>query len=71
MTDAPAPVACVEVAVPVPLPGPLTYSTPAELVPHLRPGQRVRVPVGRRVVGTAEVRDDGSLLARVLLVKRH
>jgi primosomal protein N' (replication factor Y) len=50
LTDAPAPVACVEVAVPVPLPGPLTYSTPAELVPHLRPGQRVRVPVGRRVV---------------------
>lgn len=50
MTGGESAVACVEVAVPVPLPGPLTYSTPAELAPHLRPGQRVRVPVGRRLL---------------------
>lgn len=43
----------VEVAVPIPLPAPLTYSVPPSLG-HLRPGCRVRVSVGRRtLVGVA------------------
>ncbi len=39
-----------EVAVPVPLPGPLTYRLPPGMAAFARPGQRVRVPVGRRTV---------------------
>jgi primosomal protein N' (replication factor Y) len=38
----------VAVAVPIPLPGPLTYRAPDSLAAWLRPGQRVRVRVGRR-----------------------
>jgi len=42
----------VDVAVPVPVAGPLAYAAPEPLEPWLRPGQRVRVRVGaRRVVG--------------------
>ena len=40
--------ALVAVAVPIPVAGPLTYSVPEALRPWARPGQRVRVPVGRR-----------------------
>ncbi len=38
----------VEIAVPVPVPGALTYRLPPTLTPWVRPGQRVRVPLGRR-----------------------
>jgi primosomal protein N' (replication factor Y) len=42
----------VDVAVPVPVAGPLTYAVPDGLTAWLRPGQRVRVRVGaRRLVG--------------------
>ena len=37
-----------EVAVPVPVPGALTYEVPAAAARGLAPGVRVRVPVGRR-----------------------
>ena len=50
MTRAPARAGFAEVAVPLPLTGPLTYSIPAELVRRVGPGQRVRVPVGKRTV---------------------
>lgn len=48
----------VAVAVPAPLPGPLTYRVPEDLA-WCRPGMRVRVPLGRRritgvVLGPAE-----------------
>ena len=43
----------VEVAVPLPLPEPLTYSVPEGLRALARPGCRVRVRVGkRRLIGT-------------------
>ncbi len=42
--------AFAEIAVPLPLPRPLVYSVPESLRSHLRPGLRVRVPVGRRQV---------------------
>lgn len=42
--------AFAEIAVPLPLPRPLVYSVPEPLSAHLRPGLRVRVPVGRRQV---------------------
>ena len=53
MDDAPAGGApqgepCVEVLLPLALPGTLTYRVPAELVPRLRVGQRVAVPLGTR-----------------------
>ncbi len=38
---------CIEVAVPLPVPGPLTYSVPDGL-PLPEPGTRLRVPVARR-----------------------
>ncbi len=42
----------VEVAVPLPLSGPLTYSVPESFAELARPGARARVPVGpRRLVG--------------------
>ena len=51
----------VEVAVAVPLPGALTYSVPDGLAGLLRPGQRVRVPVGRRtLVGVVLRLDDAA-----------
>jgi primosomal protein N' (replication factor Y) len=50
VTGAPQRAAFAEVAVPLPLAGALTYSIPASLVPYAKPGQRVRVPVGRRTV---------------------
>lgn len=37
-----------QVAVPVPVLGPLTYSVPAALAPLVRPGVRARVAVGKR-----------------------
>jgi hypothetical protein len=40
----------VEVAVPLPLPQTFTYAVPPALRPWIRPGQRVRVRVGRRRV---------------------
>jgi primosomal protein N' (replication factor Y) len=44
---------CVEVAVPLPLAEPLTYSVPTGLAALARPGCRVRVRVGkRRLTGT-------------------
>ncbi len=50
MTGAPTSARYVEVAVPLPLPGPLTYELPADLAGLVRPGQRLRVPVGRRTL---------------------
>ena len=50
MTEAPERAGFLEVAVPLPLPGALTYSIPADLDGLIRPGQRVRVPVGRRTL---------------------
>ncbi|HRR13113.1 MAG: primosomal protein N' [Acidobacteria bacterium] len=38
----------VAVAVPLPLPTPLTYLVPTALLPRVRAGVRVRVPVGKR-----------------------
>ncbi len=46
----PRPEALWEVAVFLPLPGPLTYLVPPELAARVRPGCLVRVPVGRRQV---------------------
>jgi len=39
-----------EVAVPLPVAGPLTYAVPVDLRSLVGPGQRVRVPVGRRTL---------------------
>ena len=39
-----------EVAVPLPLAGALTYAVPQDLRALVGPGQRVRVPVGRRTL---------------------
>ncbi|KAB2964291.1 MAG: primosomal protein N' [Thermoanaerobaculia bacterium] len=50
MTGAPTSARYVEVAVPLPLPGPLTYELPADLAGLVQPGQRLRVPVGRRAL---------------------
>jgi primosomal protein N' (replication factor Y) (superfamily II helicase) len=50
VSTAPVGATFAEVAVPVPLPGPLTYRLPAGMAAFARPGQRVRVPVGRRTV---------------------
>jgi primosomal protein N' (replication factor Y) len=50
VSGAPEGATFAEVAVPVPLPRPLTYRLPAELSAFARPGQRVRVPVGRRTL---------------------
>jgi primosomal protein N' (replication factor Y) len=50
VTRAPARAAFAEVAVPLPLTGALTYSIPTALARRTRPGQRVRVPVGKRTV---------------------
>ncbi len=45
-------VAYVQVALPLPLPDPLTYRVPAGFSPAPQPGSRVQVPLGRRrVVG--------------------
>ncbi len=48
MAEAPPGAAYFEVALPLPLAGPLTYLVEANLLPFARPGQRVRVPLGRR-----------------------
>ncbi|HSM13613.1 MAG TPA: hypothetical protein VLA66_06060, partial [Thermoanaerobaculia bacterium] len=48
MTEEPGSAELVEVAVPLPLATPLTYSVPPGLERHARPGVRVRVQVGRR-----------------------
>jgi primosomal protein N' (replication factor Y) (superfamily II helicase) len=45
-------VAVADVAVPIPVPGPLTYLVPTKLEARVRPGQRVVCSVGsRRIVG--------------------
>jgi len=48
VTEEPGSAELVEVAVPLPLATPLTYSVPRGLERHARPGVRVRVQVGRR-----------------------
>lgn len=50
MSTAPPGAPFAEVAVPLPLPGPLTYAVPPDLRSLVGPGQRVRVPVGRRTM---------------------
>ena len=42
--------ALVDVAVGVPIAGPLTYEVGSDLVPLIEPGMRVRVPVGNRLL---------------------
>lgn len=46
----PRPARTAEVAVPLPLPDPLVYSIPEDWSHLVRPGLRVRVPLGRRSV---------------------
>jgi primosomal protein N' (replication factor Y) len=50
VSSAPPGAPFAEVAVPLPLPGALTYAVPADLRALVGPGQRVRVPVGRRTL---------------------
>lgn len=50
MSSAPPGAPFAEVAVPLPLPAPLTYAVPPDLRALVGPGQRVRVPVGRRTM---------------------
>ncbi len=57
----------VEVAVPLPLEGPLTYEVPEGFAPLARPGARARVRVGRRrlvgvIVGRRETPPEGVAL---------
>ncbi len=60
-----------KVAVPAPLPEPLTYRVPEALAGRVAPGVRVRVPLGRRqvvgvVMGAAESAPEGVRLREIL-----